>query len=118
MNDRTSISDDDLECLFKAARSDAIKPAPEKLLMRVVQDANDVVSKQYIRPKAGFWSFVAELGGWPMAGGLATAALCGIGIGLALPAEMTGPGFASLISTQDNDFALMLPDYDFYADEG
>ncbi|MEM0947746.1 MAG: hypothetical protein AAGK37_10095 [Pseudomonadota bacterium] len=74
---------DPLDDFFDAAR-DAPRRMPDSLLMRIAADAEREVSPPSKRSRHRM-GVLALLGGWPALGGLATATLAGVWIGVANP---------------------------------
>ena len=90
--------DDDkqIEALFAAARQDRSE-LPDTLSQRMLRDAEQT-QQGFARPEAvvtagpGLLGQIkAALGGWPTLGGLATACLAGLWIGVAPPAFLPDP---------------------------
>ncbi|ARU01491.1 hypothetical protein [Yoonia vestfoldensis] len=81
----TNPPDDMLDDLFAQARQ--LAPVPDAALTaRVLADAARPVPVAVARPPQSFWAQLgAMLGGWPALGGLATATIAGIWIGIASP---------------------------------
>lgn len=91
--DRPESGDDGLDALFAAARASPPEPSPA-LMARVLAEA-DAAQASMRRPQAGaasprgtgFARRLAEafglIGGWGGLGGLATAAVAGLSLGLA-----------------------------------
>jgi hypothetical protein len=81
--------DMELETFFAAARADQPAPA-EALLARIADQARALQPRERPRvapvppvPRGGFRSVLDSLGGWPVLGGLMTAACAGLWLGLA-----------------------------------
>lgn len=84
----TDPNDKMLDDLFAQAR--AVAPAPsDALIARVLADAVLPVQASAPIKAGGFWSGLMDtLGGWPAVGGLATATVAGIWVGIAPPASV------------------------------
>ncbi|MFQ1701759.1 hypothetical protein ACJ5NV_14320 [Loktanella agnita] len=83
----TDPNDDMLEDLFDTARRLA-PPVSDDLMTRVLADAVvDRAPAQVARPC--LWARLSDmLGGWPALGGLATATIAGVWVGIAPPAQV------------------------------
>ena len=105
--------------VFEAAQKD-VKPISADLEARILMQAAQVQAGFAHERRANgilirlqrIW---AELGGWPVAAGLATATVAGLGLGIASPpaldAVWSGVGLTS--DSLDGDF----PDYDAFFEE-
>lgn len=84
----THRNDDMLDELFAQARADHVTP-PDDLVARVLADAASVqAGRAAAEPpvRQGLWARTLDtIGGWPAVGGLATAGLVGLWIGVAPP---------------------------------
>lgn len=90
------LSDAELEALFAEARADAPLPSAD-LLSRVLAGADAALAEQQAARNVAVapvpapvtarpWARLMQaLGGWPVATGLVTAAVAGLGFGLFLP---------------------------------
>lgn len=98
----------DLDDLFALARAEEPSPA---LLARVLADAEAVQAKP--APRRSRWRFLSVLlAGAGAFGGMATAALAGVWIGMAEPAPLAAVTEAFLPDTVD-----LIPTYEFLAEE-
>lgn len=111
-----------LDALFDAAREDAAATPSASLMARVLEDASAL--QPSAEPGAvqgrrdGFWrALLRNLGGWPSVGGLATAAVAGLWIGIAgstsqigstLGAQVLSGGQDAVLSEFDNSYAFLL----------
>ena len=81
-----------LEAAFAQARTPDIMPS-EAALNRIMMDADSVLAEATpapARPKQGFGAMILEaIGGWTAFGGLATATVAGLWIGVSPPAALT-----------------------------
>lgn len=91
------MTDDDLDGFFAAARREA-GPLPAGLAARMQADAARVQAEIAAavpsggRARPGLWQELrAALGGWAGLGGLATAGVAGVWLGLAPPALLPDP---------------------------
>lgn len=84
----TDRDDEMLDGIFDTARR--VSPAPNDALMaRVLADAARLTAAPPPVPSVGFWGQIsANLGGWPVLGGLATVTAAGLWIGVAPPASV------------------------------
>lgn len=89
MTDRASKLVDDI--LDEAAKVRA--DVPDRLMAAVLRDA-DALQPAAASPKAetlGIWQLVLDaIGGWPTLGGLATAGVAGLWLGVAPPTSLEG----------------------------
>ena len=77
-----------LDDLFAVARAGAPQP-DDALMARVLADAARVQSPVAVPESRGFWVALSDmLGGWPAWGGLATATVAGLWVGIAPPAPV------------------------------
>lgn len=119
---KTPLDDDGLERFFDAARRDAPDPS-DALMARVLADALAAQPPAAPRPlpRPGVWASLraaltqlrAALGGWPALGGLATAGLMGLAIGIAAPASMADLATALLGQGADTYLVDLMPELDF-----
>ena len=87
------ITDDEiLEAAFVQARTPDMMPS-EAALNRIMMDADSVLAQAAPvpeRPKQGFGAVILDaIGGWMAFGGLATATVAGLWIGVSPPAALT-----------------------------
>lgn len=112
---KTPRDDDGLERFFEAARR--MEPAPSDALMaRVLADAlaAQPVTAPRPEPRPGLWVQLREaLGGWPALGGLATAGVMGLAIGIAAPAGLADLATAVLGQGTDTYMVDLMPELDF-----
>lgn len=112
---KTPRDDDGLERFFEAARR--MEPAPSDALMaRVLADAlaAQPVTAPRPEPRLGLWVQLREaLGGWPALGGLATAGVMGLAIGVAAPAGLADLATAVLGQGTDTYMVDLMPELDF-----
>ncbi len=83
--------DEMLEAAFAQARTPDMMPS-EALLNRIMMDADSVsaVAPVAKRPKQKLGAMILDaIGGWTAFGGLATATVAGLWIGVAPPAALT-----------------------------
>ena len=104
---------DDLDDLFAAARR--VAPAPSDALMaRVLAEAMAAQAPLRRATRPGLLAQLREaLGGWPAVGGLATAGVAGLAIGLAAPAGLADLTAALLGQPADGYLVDPLPELDF-----
>ena len=104
-----------LEDAFALARAEAARPAPEALMARVLADADrERPPLRAAAPRPGrLAAALAALGGWPALGGLATAGVAGLWLGLSPPAAVEDLG--GWLGAGDAGAALLLPD-DYFSD--
>lgn len=82
-----------LDGYFAAARDGAPEPSPD-LLARVLADAGAEQARQAAGTRdaahrPGLWAtMLAALGGWPALGGLATAGVAGLWLGISPPVAL------------------------------
>ncbi len=105
-------SDDPLERFFEAGRQQGLAPS-DALLARIEADA--LAEMEARRPvvvpaEPGWRGLLAALGGWRAGAGLATAALAGLAIGIAVPAT-TLSGFDDLSSSDSYELGELGPGY-------
>ncbi len=116
-NDR--IDEFELDALFEEARGESPTPSDD-LVARIVQDAAQMqpkpASSEGHEPTGVFRQFLAAIGGWPALGGLATAAITGVYIGVAQPG-LVGVTAAEL---EDLDYVSteIWPSDDLFFEEG
>jgi hypothetical protein len=112
-------SEEWLEEAFGLARAEAAKPAPEALMARILADAaREAVPlappARAAQPRIGrLAALFAALGGWPAVGGLATAGVAGLWLGLSPPAAVEALG--GWFGTADASAGVLLPD-DYFSD--
>ncbi len=103
----------ELESFFKAARNDIPAP-PAALMARVLADAQqaqaanrpDQQMTPEHRPQTGLWGqFLSAIGGWPALGGLVSAGVVGLWIGINPPANISQ--MASSVLNGGSELALM-----------
>ncbi|SDF57640.1 hypothetical protein SAMN04244550_02459 [Rhodobacter capsulatus] len=122
MTDRFEFEDTDLERFFRAARTAAPEP-PAAFLTRLAAQAEAVqaetvparaVPARAARPRLGLVSaLAAAFGGWAALGGMATATVAGLWIGLAgAPTLVQAVGLGSTVSAEADSY---LPDADVLA---
>lgn len=122
MTDRFEFEDTDLERFFRAARTAAPEP-PAAFLTRLAAQAEAVqaetvparaVPARAARPRLGLVSaLAAAFGGWAALGGMATATVAGLWIGLAgAPTLVQAVGLGSTVSAEPDSY---LPDADVLA---
>lgn len=127
MTDRFDFEDTDLERFFRAARTAAPEP-PAAFLTRLAAQAEAVqaetvparvvparvVPARAARPRLGLVSaLAAAFGGWAALGGMATATVAGLWIGLAgAPTLVQAVGLGSTVSAEADSY---LPDADVLA---
>jgi hypothetical protein len=123
--------DDLLEAAFGAARAEAARPAPADLLARIEDDALRLQPRaaapiRGLAPTSGGLAaavgrLLSPIGGWPAFGGLVTATVTGLWLGVSPPAAVAAQGgwlgSNAAIETLEADLAQILPD-DFFAEEG
>ncbi len=100
-------SDDPLERFFEAGRRQAPPPS-DALLARIEADALAALAAGRPAPAPalpGWRGLLAALGGWRAGAGLATAALAGLAIGIAVPAT-TLSRFDALSSSDEGGYEL------------
>ncbi len=87
----TNPNEDNLDDIFAQARAVQVTP-DDDLVARVLADAAAVqagFTPVAVNPSSGFWAGLMEaIGGWPALGGLATATVAGLWIGVAPPASV------------------------------
>lgn len=104
---------DDLDDLFAAARRVAPAP-PDALMARVLADAMAAQAAVRRAPRPGLLAQLREaLGGWPAIGGLATAGVVGLAIGIAAPAGLADLTAALLGQPADGYLVDLVPELDF-----
>lgn len=107
---------DDLDDLFAVARRVAPAP-PDALMARVLADAMAAQAAQAAvrrAPRPGLLAQLREaLGGWPAVGGLATAGVVGLAIGIAAPAGLADLTAALLGQPADGYLVDLVPELDF-----
>lgn len=107
--------DDTLERFFDAGRRAAAAPS-EALMARVLADAltaQPVAAPRHL-PRPGFWVQLREaLGGWPAIGGLATAGVTGLAIGMSASAGLGDLATALMGQPSDTYLVDLLPELDF-----
>ncbi len=112
---KTQLDDDGLEGFFEAARR--MEPTPSEALMaRVLADAlaAQPVAPARRVPRPGAWAQLREaLGGWPALGGLATAGVMGLAIGIAAPAGLADLATALLGQSTDAYLVDLMPELEF-----
>lgn len=98
------ITDRELDALFDVARAgrDAPQPTPD-FMARVLADAL-AEQARFTAPvgpaRVPRWrQFLAAIGGWPAMGGLVTAAVAGLWLGISPPAALSDLGLAALTGT-------------------
>ena len=107
---------DDLDAFFAAARREV--PAPSEALMaRVLVDAlaAQPAPRAAVRtPRPGLWTQLREaMGGWPAMGGLATAGVVGLWIGISPPAAVTDMA-SDVLGLQTDEYLVdLMPDFEF-----
>ncbi len=122
MTDRFEFEDTDLERFFRAARTAAPEP-PAAFLTRLAAQAEAVQAETVparavpagaARPRLGLVSaLAAAFGGWAALGGMATATVAGLWIGLAgAPTLVQAVGLGSTVSAEADSY---LPDADVLA---
>ena len=122
MTDRFEFEDTDLERFFRAARTAAPEP-PAAFLTRLAAQAEAVQAETVparavpagaARPRRGLVSaLAAAFGGWAALGGMATATVAGLWIGLAgAPTLVQAVGLGSTVSAEADSY---LPDADVLA---
>ena len=112
---KTQLDDDGLEDFFEAARRMAPSPS-DALMARVLADAlaAQPVAAPCPVPRPGAWAQLREaLGGWPALGGLATAGVMGLAIGIAAPAGLADLATAVLDQGTDTYLVDLMPELDF-----
>lgn len=116
---KTQPDDDGLEDFFEAARRMAPSPS-DALMARVLADAlaaQPVAAPRPVPrpvPRPGAWAQLREaLGGWPALGGLATAGVMGLAIGIAAPADLVDLATAVLDQGTDTYLVDLMPELDF-----
>jgi hypothetical protein len=105
---------DDLEDFFSAARR--MSPAPsDALLARVLADAMAAQVPVTVRVQRPGWlaQLRDALGGWPAVGGLATAGVVGLAVGIAAPAGLGDLTAALLGQPADGYLVDLMPELDF-----
>jgi hypothetical protein len=103
---------DDLEDFFGAARR--MTPAPsDAVLARVLADA--MAAQAPVRvPRPGWLAQLRDaLGGWPAVGGLATAGVVGLALGIAAPAGLGDLTAVLLGQPADGYLVDLMPELDF-----
>ena len=93
--DKTMLDDAALEAFFVAGRAHAPDPGAD-LMARIMADADaEIDARTAVRTPAaarkrkGLWaSLVSGIGGWPAVASMATAAVTGVWLGFATPAQM------------------------------
>lgn len=122
MTDRFEFEDTDLERFFRVARTAAPEP-PAAFLTRLAAQAEAVQAETVqaravpagaARPRLGLVSaLAAAFGGWAALGGMATATVAGLWIGLAgAPTLVQAVGLGSTVSAEADSY---LPDADVLA---
>jgi hypothetical protein len=105
---------DDLDDFFGAARR--VTPAPSDALMaRVLADAMAAQAPVMVRVQRPGWlaQLRDALGGWPAVGGLATAGVVGLAVGIAAPAGLGDLTAALLGQPADGYLVDLMPELDF-----
>jgi hypothetical protein len=104
---------DDLEDFFGAARR--MTPAPsDALLAQVLADAMAAQAPVIRTPRPGWLAQLRDaLGGWPAVGGLATAGVVGLAVGIAAPAGLGDLTAALLGQPADGYLVDLMPELDF-----
>ncbi|MDH3262385.1 MAG: dihydroorotate dehydrogenase [Paracoccaceae bacterium] len=108
-----------LEEALGLARAEAARPAPEAFLARVLADAAREAPPAPAQARAApprlgrLAAALAALGGWPALGGLATAGVAGLWLGLSPPAAVEDLG--GWLGAGDASAGLLLPD-DYFSD--
>jgi len=104
---------DDLEAFFGAARRMA--PAPsDAVLARVLADALAAQAPMMRVARPGWLAQLRDaLGGWVAVGGLATAGVVGLTIGIAAPAGLGDLTAALLGQPADGYLVDLMPELDF-----
>ena len=107
---------DALDDFFGAARRAAPRPS-DALLARVLSDALAVQAAPVPTRRPTRPSLLAQLrdalGGWPAVGGLATAGMMGLAIGIAAPAGLGDLTAALLGQPADGYLVDLMPELDF-----
>ena len=86
-----TISDDDLDKMFDAARGDGGDgPVSEALMARIIADAATEMPRRVVAaPKRSLGAALfAALGGWAAVSGLAAATVAGVWLGVSPPAAL------------------------------
>lgn len=89
----TKITDQDLDVLFADARDMSIQPSAELTDAVMASAIATLENAQPLHPRASvsLWQKMLDtLGGWPAMGGLATAAVMGVWVGISPPASLDG----------------------------
>lgn len=107
--------DEMLEEALALARAEAARPAPDALMARVLADAARVAhpARTAGRRQGRLAASLAALGGWPALGGLATAGMAGLWLGLSPPAAVEDLG--GWLGAEGASADLLLPD-DYFSD--
>lgn len=106
---------DDLEDFFGAARRLAPDPS-DALMARVLADALAVqgAAVRHVPARPGLLAQLRDaLGGWPAIGGLATAGVMGLAIGIGAPAGLGDLTAALLGQPADSYLVDLAPELDF-----
>lgn len=101
--------DERLDEALNLARAEAARPAPGALMARIEADALAHLPAKAARPRrrSAIGALLAQIGGWPALGGLATAGAIGLWLGIAPPAAVGGNG--GWLDPAGDDIALALP---------
>ncbi|ETD00849.1 hypothetical protein U717_14725 [Rhodobacter capsulatus R121] len=122
MTDRFEFEDADLERFFRAARTAAPAPSGD-FLARLTDQAEGLQPRPAVpgpRRRGRVAALATALGGWAalggFAGGMATATVAGLWIGLAgTPTLVQAVGLGSAVSTASAETDNYLPDADVLA---
>ncbi len=101
-----------LEALFADVRDAEAPTLSSDLTARLLADAQSAQSTPQNRQERARWrTWIGEIGGWPSVGGLVTAGIAGLWIGIA-PSAMAEDLWASL--TGESYEVAILSDWDVF----
>lgn len=108
---------------FAAAEAEAVPGVPDDLMARILADAAAAQPRPVeavVRPAPGLIeTFLAALGGWPAAAGLAVVAGMGVFVGYSPPDVLTNAFEAtSLLGSFEDGTGSMLAGYDAFLEDG
>ena len=121
MAEKRPLNEAELEKLFAEAADDAPQPS-DALMARILADAQAELPKApapTAAPRRGWLAAaLGQIGGWPAAAGLATAAVAGLAIGLATPEALEDITGGYLTAESGYGLDDLMPSYGDLLGEG
>lgn len=113
------LNDDELDAVFSAARGEPIAlsdTAMDQVMAAAIAELEDDTKQVSVKPVSWWRELVQTLGGWPAMGGLATAAMVGVWIGVSPPTALEG--MTTVFDTDTSEFEFWSNDFDLILSEG